>query len=331
MFEVPVSLFVTLMTGVMVILAPLRIFVFLIKPIAMLVRLAAAFMIWFAHILSSLPFASIPTSYGFVAILLIFVLVLSIVYFLFRGRGASLKVCAAFLCIAVSVGLLSYTVSANGVVSIAALPTESGSCSVVISRGHAAIIDLGGSDSDYQAELYLKSKGIRKADILILPEYGESRLNNVTSLMDEVKINSVYMPGASKSNENTFAQGITQYGYISWQGVTFEILPDITDKHLMVIMKYMGSSALFTGGTDGDTGQYSIDSSAFKADAVLFSGDMEKDFAKAVSPQIAIEGSSNASYGGALYESLDSRVYDTQQTGRVTLLTRGGAYMVTTT
>jgi hypothetical protein len=57
---------------------------------------------------------------------------------------------------------------------------------------------------------------------------------------------------------------------------------------------------------------------------IVFAGDVTKDFAKAVSPQVAVEASENAAYSGAVFESLGCKVHDTDEYGTVSMLTRGG-------
>ena len=329
MLEVPVSLFVTLAAAVMVLLEPLRIFVFLIKPIALLIRLATAFMIWYAHTLTSLPFAAVSTSYGFIGLVLLFALLTVLLYFLFRGRGASMKVCAVCICFTLAVGSASYIVSAQGVLTVTALPVDSGSCTVMISNGHALVFDLDGTGSAYQAEQYLKSRDIRQIDALILPVYDKNRVNDANELMETIKVKKIYIPGAYKSDENPYATCISQLGVLKWQGVSITLVPDKKGAALLALVSYGGSSVVLTGGAQADLSDYNITPQSLKAGLIVFSGGMTKDFAKAVSPQFAIEGSSDAAYGGAIFENLGCKVHDTDVDGLLSILTRGnGEYML---
>ena len=329
LLEVPVSLFVTLAAAVIVLLEPLKIFVFLIKPIAMLIRFATAFMIWYAHILAMLPFAAVSTSYGFIGIILTFALIITLLYFLFRGRGASIRVCVVCICFTLAVAVSSYMVSAKGVLTITALPIQGGSCTVLISNGRAMVYDMGGSSAGYQAAQYLKSRGIRQIDVLIMPVYDRTRVSSANELMSTVNIDKIYIPGAYKSDENPSAVCVSQPSALNWQGVSITMIPDRAGETMIALITYGSSSAVLTGGASADLKNFDIAPQAIEAGAIVFGGNVTRDFAKAVSPQIAVEGSDNAAYGGAIFESLGCKVHDTGVDGRVSILTRGsGEYMM---
>lgn len=329
MIEVPVSLFVTLAAAVMVMLEPLRIFTILIKPIAMLIRVTTAFMAWYAHQLASLPFASVSTGYGFVLIVLIFTLLSALLYIVFKGRGASLKICAVCICFTLTVGILSYTVSAQGVMTIAALPVEGGNCTVILCGGHAVIYDLDGSGAAYQAGSFLKSHDVRQVDALILPVYDKNRVKYANELMDSVPVDKIYIPGAYQSDENPAAECITGPAMIKWSGISLVMIPDKTGASMLGLMDYGSYSAVLTGGADADLAKYGVAAQSLRAGMVFFSGGISKDFAKAVASQLAIEGGSGGAYGGAVLESAGCKVHDTNAEGAVLILARqNGNYII---
>lgn len=291
--EVPVALFVTLATAVVAIFSPAWFLVFLIKPIAILIRLCCSFMMWFAHILASLTFASVSASFGFVDILVVFGVVILIMYFVFKGRGANGGVCVSCTCLAVAVGIFSYTVASHGVMTVAVLSDSGGA--VVTSNGHAVVIDLPSSDyyPESRIESYLKRYNIREIDAVVLTSYDKSREKSLCLLENAMPVQKVYMPQNGKSNADT---GIEQPEKISVPskifapyGVTITMLPDKEKTGMIALVSCAGSKAVVTGG--GDLGNYSdYNPKALKSDLLIFGGDMDEQFINSVSPLNAVGG-----------------------------------------
>lgn len=290
--EVPVALFVTLATAVVAILSPAWFLVFIIKPIAILIRLCCAFMIWFAHALASLSFASISASYGFADILVIFGTVIFILYFAFRGRGADAGVCVCCGCLAVAVGVFSYTVASHGVMTVAVLSDGGGA--VVTSNRHAVVIDLPSSDyyPESKIESYLERHNIREIDAVILTSYDKKRARSLALLENEIPVKKVFIPqnGVSSADTGIEPEKISVPSEIfAPYGVTITMLPDKEKTGMIALVSCAGSKAVVTGG--GDLGDYSeYNPAALKADLLVFGGDLDERFINAVSPANAAGG-----------------------------------------
>jgi competence protein ComEC len=297
MIEVSVSLFVTLLTAVAAIMSPAWFLVFLIKPVAILIRVCCAFMMWFAHALASLPFASISASYGFVDILVVFVAALFILYFVFKGKGASGGVCVSCACLAVAVGVFSYSVASHGVMTVAAVSNTGGA--IVTSNGHAVVIDLPSTESypEEAVESYLKARNINEIDAVILTSYDKKREQSLCQLESAMKVRRVYMPQNGFSATDT---GIAEPEKVSLPsklsapyGVTITMLPDKAQESMLALVSCASSKAVVTGG--GGLGDYSAyNPDALKADLLIFGGDLNENFSESVSPKNAAGGSKSS-------------------------------------
>jgi beta-lactamase superfamily II metal-dependent hydrolase len=166
-------------------------------------------------------------------------------------------------------------------------------------------------------------------DMLILPAYDKTRVDNANSLLNSVNAAKIYIPGAYRSDENPAATCVGRPLVLNWQGMKLTLFPDKTGTNMIAAVACNGTSAILTGGVDADLTKYNVEATSIHADMIIFGADITNDFAKAVSPQIAVEGSSYAAYAGATFESLGCKVRDTDESGRVSILTRGGGeYML---
>jgi competence protein ComEC len=329
LLEVPAALAVTLASAVLVLLSPLKILFFLITPLAMLVRLLTAFMIWYAHALAQLPFATLSARAGFVMIFLVFLVFCTAAYFLFRGRGAKLAVCVVCAAFTLSVGVLSHSVSSRGVMQIAQLPVSNGSCTVISKDGRAVIFDLSGYSPSYAAEQYLKAQNIKSVDALVLPAYDQKRMEAANSLFEAMPTGQVFLPGAYKSEANDFAQFVEQPVTLTFSGCELTLIPSADGKKILMVARYGASSAVLTGGADVKLPDYRLGGLSLKSDVLDFGGSVSKDFAQAVSPRLAQSGEGiSASYSAPVLKSLGCEVTSAEG-GGVSILTRGnGKYMI---
>lgn len=292
MIEVPVSLFVTLATAVLAVFAPFSFLVFLIKPIAILIRLCCAFMMWFAHALATLPFATVSAAYGFVNLFLIFAVVLMVLYFVFKGKVAAGAACFVCACFVLSVGIFSYMVASHGVMDVAVTSLKGGT--VVTCNGHAVVIGLSTSKTDKNAvENYLKPHNINMIDAVIMTSYDKKQAQTLASLESNMPVMSSYMPANGNS--------ATDMGYAPPKpvnvptkiyapyGATVMVLPDSTKQELLAIVDCSGSRVVVT--SNGDVGDYSeYNPKALKADLLISGGTIDGYLANAVSPCYALCG-----------------------------------------
>ncbi|MFT9077174.1 ComEC/Rec2 family competence protein [Ethanoligenens sp.] len=111
-FEVPISLLATLLAAAASLLPGNWLFLWLVKPVALLLRLCCALMIGYAHLLASLPFATVYTDYAFVYPVLLLALAVGLLVWKMWKRGADLRAAALCVAFALSVGLASHAVAA---------------------------------------------------------------------------------------------------------------------------------------------------------------------------------------------------------------------------
>lgn len=325
LLEVPVSLFVTLCSAVLALMSPFGFLLFLIRPLALLVRLAAAFMIAYAHLIAQIPFANLSTAYGFVDLLLAFFLLSLLAYALFKGRGAHAGVLAVCLCFTVSVSLLTFTFSQKGVLEVVALPVSNGSSTLLLRDGHAIVVDLTGYSPDYQVRQFLRSRNIPRIDALILCGFDQKRADAANSLIKSMPVSAVVIPGAYRSAGNPsalFVSGVTTVA--AWGNVSISLYPNETAKNLVASVHYGASSVLVTGGQDLDAADYPSAAGLLKADVVAFGGSLTANAVRAVSPHYA-EASDPESclYASAKLQAAGCALSRATDTAVISVATRG--------
>lgn len=297
MIEVPISLFVTLLAAVVAILSPLTFLSFIIKPIALILRLLCALMIGVARLLSKIPFANISADYYFIQILVVFLIAVSILYIIFRKKGASVSVCAVCWCFALVVGIFSYSVASHGVVTISTL-TDEGAC-IVTSNGHAVLLDIPKDKYyNYLVKDYLKSKNIKTIDAVVLSKYDNSKVTAVESISKDIEIKKVFVPYKSKDDfifSSLKPETIPVASEIhSPYGVTIKLLPDKEQDELVALVSCKNSQAFVTGTEM--SGDYSIyNEQAFKSNLLVFSQNPNEELLKSVSPTYSCGGAKSDS------------------------------------
>lgn len=319
-FEVPVSLFVTLATAVIAIFSPAWFLIFLIKPTAILIRAGCAFMIWFAHVLASMPLATVSAEYGFVNILIIFAAVLFVIMIVFKGKGANPAVCVTCLCLSAAVGIFSYSVAQHGVMSVT--PIENTGSAIVTSNGHAVLIDLPESlyNPGDTVETLLRSRNIMSLDAVILTSPDDDELNTLSEIKKNINITHVYVPNASDcETDNVSTEKISAASKLpAPYGVTITILPDKSQSGLLTLVSCAGSSAVITGtGKTGDYSQYNFGS--LKVNLMVSGDSLSSGLISKFSPQ-NIVCSGTCLNSSVQYLSSASSV----NTQKCSYLTRGG-------
>jgi competence protein ComEC len=323
--EVPVSLFVTLAAALIAVFSPAVFLVFLIKPIAILVRIGCAFMIWYAHALASLPFASVSSSYGFVDIIVIFSVVLLILYFVFKNKGANAGVCVSCALFALAVGIFSYSVASRGVMTVAVLSDSGGA--VVTSRGHAVVIDLPPDDKypETAVEQYLKAHNINTIDAVIMTSYDKKRAQSLSTLESDMRVLHAYMPEKSTCKTDLGSKEPKKISTATKinapYGVTITMLPDSANDGMIALVNFLSSKAVVTGG--GTLGDYSkYNSSALKSDLLVFGNGTDSNFAKLVSPKDAVGGAGSSAQTLTALLTNGANI----NTGSCLYMTRGNGY-----
>ena len=325
MVEVPLALVSTLTTALIVVLQPLRFLFFIVIPLGFITKMCCAFMIWFAGLLSALPFASVSSSFGFVNIFLLLVLCSITAFLLFRKNGAKIAVCIVCCCFALSVGILSYAVSTNGVMEIAGLPVGDGNCTVIIKDGKAIVIDLSGFSPETIVQSLLKQRNIKSIDALVLTSYNTKTVDSTNNLIAKLPCKQILCPQSYKSSQNSMLKIVTDSQQINvWSDIQINVVPD-SNGNLIAYIKYKDSSALILASKTTK-----IDNLNIKTDLLFYNSAVSKAQAKQLVPQYAItNGSSTALYSSTNFETAGSRVLKTNDDGIISVLTRGdGVYMI---
>lgn len=329
--EVPVSLFVTIATALLVVFEPLRIFTPVINALAMLIRLATTFMMWYAHLLAQLPYAAVSAKNVYVCAAFVCAAAVAFVYFVFKRRGRNFAICTACICVAVSACVGAYAYNDYTTLTLATMPVESGSCTIVTVKGKTLIYDLGGSQTAYFVEQYLKEHDISRVDALVLPVYDKERVKYVNSLLDSVKVSHIYIPGAYRSDENPLAECVADPGKICLGGMSLYLLPDNKGKSLLGLMSYGEYTAVLSYGADADVGTFGVATASLRSEMAFVSMGVTDGFAKAVKPETAVESGRKGASGGAMLRKYNCKVYDTYTCGTVTVLARkDGSYKIET-
>lgn len=332
LLEVPAATAVTLLAGLAALLAPLRVFGFLLTALGMLMRLLTAFMMWYAHLLAQIPFATVSTAYGFTALLLLFAAAAAAFTWACRGRGGDWRVLAVCVSVCVVVGVVSHLAASDSVLTMAAVPVSAGSSAVLVRQGRAVVFELYGSGADYQVEQYLKARNVRRIDALILPGYDTYRVARANALMDDMPIGRVFVPGAYQSADNRRTLSVSTPVTVDWQGVRILLQPNRASTALIARVTFGQSAALLTGHSAGDLGDYDIAPAALRCAALFWGGGLSEDLARAAQPAYALRaGAAQDSGGLARLVALSCRIADAADSGAVGILTRGnGKYLLET-
>lgn len=290
LLEVPVSFFVTLATAVLAPLAAVPAFLFLARPLALLVRLACALMLWAARGLASLPFAAVSVQYGYLNLFLLFAALLAAASFAAAKRASRAKApetpatlppealpespapeiaaadagsrpvtrraafaaCAACVCFLLSAGALSYTLAARGVTTVEAL---SGGGAVVVSGGRAVILGLPETLSGAsQAEAVLERRGVSSVDAAVLLSSSSREARVLAVLEGAVPVRYAYMPaGGGAKTDTGFSppQAVSVPSRITLpSGAQILLLPDRTGQYLLGQLRCGAASAEAASGGD---------------------------------------------------------------------------------
>lgn len=147
---------------------------FLSFPFLFAAGLLAKFVLGVTRLLSGLPLASVSfyepyRKLCFAAVLLM----LAAVMIIGRGKGRALRLgafcCALLVLLSASVFRFRYA----GEVSLAVLDIDQGVCAVLLSEGKNAVLGCGEGGAN-AAVRYLEGRGIRAADLLLIPENSDT-------------------------------------------------------------------------------------------------------------------------------------------------------------
>ena len=141
-------------------------------------------------------------------------------------------------------------------------------CTLVISDGHAMLIDCGDENQGTKIQFYLKKQGIEQLDYLILTHPDADHIGGAPVIITKFDIDQVYMSGYEKDNA-TYRKVIDalEYRYFTWSipepgssfslgGATVTMLgpnkrySDSNNNSLVLKLQHGENTFLFTGDAE---------------------------------------------------------------------------------
>jgi competence protein ComEC len=138
---------------------------FLAMPFALAAGLLAKFMLFCAHWLAQIPFASVSASGGFVLLWLAGTILLLASAMLMKQSRRLYRHVALLSAILLFTGILSHQVFLRDVTRLAVLDVGSAESVVLTRNGRAAVFGCGGFSSD-PIKSYLQSEGVTRLDCI---------------------------------------------------------------------------------------------------------------------------------------------------------------------
>lgn len=169
---------------------------FILYPGMLIVGLCAKYTSAVAHIMAKIPFACVPTSYRFVYIWLAGMIIFAgLAALICRRRENIIKLTAVTAAVSLAAGALSYAVFYRDVARVGIISAGSGQTAVLTYRGQTAIIGCGGDASAvYNTKDYLKRRGIKKADAIIVPSYDKYFGAQAALIISEIDADALFIP-----------------------------------------------------------------------------------------------------------------------------------------
>ena len=159
---------------------------FLSMPFGLGAGILANYLMDCSHWLASLPMASIPVTQEVLFALLLAFSVTAVVIVMIRWKGFRLRfaACAAaflLLCMVFGAGL-----NPDEVLEIGVLNTGNGSSVVLVRNHQAAVLCSGGGNGAYtRIDSYLRRRGIKRLDYLLIPQVDKKTSSGASSLIEE--------------------------------------------------------------------------------------------------------------------------------------------------
>lgn len=153
--------------------------------------------IWIAQSISRCPYASITLLSGYLAGWFAVAYIILCIWLICRKSIRPL-IPAVALILTLAAALMVRTWSAAaGTLTIAALDVGQGASTLLYSKGHAVLVDCGGSGLDDAGDVaanYLQSMGLSHLDALILTHYHSDHANGVPELLIRVDVGLLVLP-----------------------------------------------------------------------------------------------------------------------------------------
>lgn len=153
------------------------------EPLAFAAGCLIKIVCWAARLLASVPFSSVPASFGFVGIWLSAVLFLfGSALLLFHRRKVPVPLVSVLAVILLFLGILSHQESYRNVIRAAVLDVGDGVCVVLSRQGQAAVIGCGGYSSTPVLR-YLSGQGIEQIDLIQLTDHSSDEMDHAAQIL----------------------------------------------------------------------------------------------------------------------------------------------------
>lgn len=320
-------------------------------PAAFLPTLGIRLVIGIAGLLEELPFHAVYFNTAFSIAWLAYVYALFAACALCR-RGkyryqAALGLTLVSLFAMTKVGALHY---AQGELNVVALDVGQGECVLLLSEGHAALVDCGSKNSyidagDIAAD-HLRSAGCDTLDAVVLTHYHEDHANGLAALLARMDVATIYLPNidAGEGERDTVEALAARYDvtvcYVEEEmsiangASTLTVYPPVGESGanelgLSILCSLGDFDVLITGDMDEKTETKLVDTYALPDIEVLVVGHHGSKYStgthllETVTPEIGIISVGDNSYGHPTEEAMlrltdaGMRVYRTDMQGNI--------------
>ncbi len=253
----------------------------------------------------------------------------------------------------------------DGKLNVYFIDTEQSDAALITDGQSAFLVDGGDIDKADKVVSFIKSKGIKALDLVILSHAHEDHMGGLPEVLDEFKVDKFVMPEIpdklvptnktyeklldALENNNINAEYAVKGKTFTYGDIEFEFFSpinefdDLNDSSAVVKLSYGSSSFLFCGDAGTKVEKEILSDKAYLSSDVIKIGhhgsntSSSEKFLTAVSPMYAVicVGKDN-SYGHPSekiinrLEDLDAKVYRTDQNGTITFLSDGNNITVTT-
>ncbi len=177
---------------------------FMAKPFALIGGLIAKYLIFAAHWLAKMPFATIASDYDFVMLWLAMTMILFATAIFIVKRRILLRTVLVLSFILLVTGILSYQLSSHSTIRISVLDVEDGISVVVTDNRQTAIIGCSGYSS-LNTYRYLQGHGIRSIDYMQSISDETKEYQNLVNISERLYVKHMMLP-----NEPYFATDLAK-------------------------------------------------------------------------------------------------------------------------
>ncbi len=172
-------------------------------PFAFCAYLFAKYTIFISWAISSIPFASISTSEGFVSIWLASTLFLAAFLFVSSKRKYFIRVVSIYAAIVLLFGITTYQVLNHAWAEVSILSCGNNMAVSVKNNGYTSVLSCGGSSSTSTKFVsYLKSHHINSIDTLMVADSKPESAASAGSLLSEYRPNYILLNEKLKQDES---------------------------------------------------------------------------------------------------------------------------------